>query len=327
MARERLITRPVITKPELHFGAGMTSTAEETARQARWMEELGYEYFSAGEHYMRGSPPSPTHASLPLLGVAAGATERIRLLSAIVLIPFYHPTVLAKLTATLDIASGGRLTLGVGVGGEYPVEFQAAGLNVKHRGRQTNECLEVLRRLWLGESVTYHGRHFQLDDVAINPAPTQRPHPPVWVSGRRDAAMLRAARLGDGWMPYFYSPERYRDSVEKITGFAAQSGRDLSKFQWAYFPYISIYPTVDEAATVAAEFLGGRYLHTGDFMEIVHSYCLLGPVEKCVQRLQEYIDAGARHIIFSICCPREDRARHIEAIAKELIPQFGPAGL
>ena len=66
---------------------------------------------------------------------------------------------------------------------------------------------------------------------------------------------------------------------------------------------------VEEAATIAAEFLGGRYLHTGDFMDIVHSYCLLGPVEKCVQRLREYIDAGARHIIFSICCPREDRSR------------------
>ena len=186
MARER-----TNTTPDLHFGAGMTSSAEETARQAKWLEELGYEYFSAGEHYMRGTPPSPTHASLPLLAVAAGATERIRLLSAIVLIPFYHPTVLAKLTATLDIASGGRLTLGVGVGGEYPVEFQAAGLKVRNRGRQTNECLEVLRRLWLGETVTYQGRHFQFEDVAINPRPTQRPHPPVWVSGRRDAAIAK----------------------------------------------------------------------------------------------------------------------------------------
>ncbi|MCH8225285.1 MAG: LLM class flavin-dependent oxidoreductase, partial [Chloroflexi bacterium] len=148
-----------------------------------------------------------------------------------------------------------------------------------------------------------------------------------WVSGRRDAAMLRAARLGDGWMPYFYSPERYRDSVDKINGFAAQDGRDLSEFQWAYFPYISIYPTVEEAAKVAAESLGGQYLHSGDFMDIVHSYCLLGPVDACIQRLQEYIDAGARHIIFSVCCPKEDRARHIETIAKELIPHFSPVKL
>ena len=102
---------------KLHFGAGMALGAAETAREARWMEELGFEYLAAGEHYMRGNPPGPTHASLPLLGVAAGATDNIRVLSSILLTPFYHPTVLAKLTNTLDIASGGRLTLGVGVGG------------------------------------------------------------------------------------------------------------------------------------------------------------------------------------------------------------------
>ena len=200
---------------KLYFGAGMVAGAEETARQARWIEELGFDYVAAGEHYMRGSPPGPTHAALPLLSVAAGATKRIRVLSAILLTPFYHPTVLAKLTTTLDIASGGRLTLGVGVGGEYPVEFEAAGLKVSQRGRRTNECLEVLRRLWTEEQVTYDGRHFRLKDVTIVPRPTQLPHPPVWVSGRRDPAMLRAARYGDGWMPYFYDPERYRDSVAK----------------------------------------------------------------------------------------------------------------
>ena len=112
--------------PDLHFGAALAMGAEDTARQARWMEELGYEYFSVGEHYMRGDPPSPTHASLPLLGVAAGATEKIRLLSSILLAPFYQPLVLARLTASLDIASGGRFILGVGVGGEYPEEFEAA---------------------------------------------------------------------------------------------------------------------------------------------------------------------------------------------------------
>ncbi len=134
--------------------------------------------------------------------------------------------------------------------------------------------------------------------------------------------MLRAARLGDGWMPYFYSPERYRDSVAKITMFAGEIDRDLSGFQWAYFPYITIYPSVEEAATTAAEFLGGRYLHTGDFINIVHDYCLLGPVERCIDRLQEYVDAGARHVIFSICCRSEDRVRHIEAIAEQIIPHF-----
>ena len=294
----------------------------ETVRQARWMEDLGYEYFSVGEHFMRGDPPGPTHAALPVLAVAAGATDQMRVLSSIILTPFYHPLVLARTTATLDAASGGRLTLGVGVGGEFPVEFEAAGLRVNQRGRRTDECLEVMRKLWTGEKVTFSGRHFQLTDAMINPLPVQKPNPPVWVSGRRDAAMARAAKFGDGWMPYFYDAPRYRDSVGKIKGFAAEAGRDISGFQWAHFPYIAIYPTEQQAAEVAAEQLGGRYLYGGEFLDIVRKYCLLGTVENCIEQLQEYIDAGARHIIFSISCPREDRERHLETIAKELIPHF-----
>ena len=307
---------------DLHFGAGLALDVGETVRQARWMENLGYEYFSVGEHFMRGDPPGPTHAALPVLAVAAGATDQMRVLSSIILTPFYHPLVLARTTATLDAASGGRLTLGVGVGGEFPVEFEAAGLRVNQRGRRTDECLEVMRKLWTGEKVTFSGRHFQLTDAMINPAPVQKPNPPVWVSGRRDAAMARAAKFGDGWMPYFYDAPRYRDSVGKIKGFAAEAGRDISGFQWAHFPYIAIYPTEQQAAEVAAEQLGGRYLYGGEFLDIVRKYCLLGTVENCIEQLQEYIDAGARHIIFSISCPREDRERHLETIAKELIPHF-----
>lgn len=307
---------------DLHFGAGLALGVGETVRQARWMEDLGYEYFSAGEHFMRGDPPGPTHAALPVLAVAAGATDQMRVLSSIILTPFYHPLVLARTTATLDAASGGRLTLGVGVGGEFPVEFEAAGLRVNQRGRRTDECLEVMRKLWTGEKVTFSGRHFQLTDAMINPAPVQKPNPPVWVSGRRDAAMARAAKFGDGWMPYFYDAPRYRDSVGKIKGFAAEADRDISGFQWAHFPYIAIYPTEQQAAEVAAEQLGGRYLYGGEFLDIVRKYCLLGTVENCIEQLQEYIDAGARHIIFSISCPWEDRERHLETIAKELIPHF-----
>jgi alkanesulfonate monooxygenase SsuD/methylene tetrahydromethanopterin reductase-like flavin-dependent oxidoreductase (luciferase family) len=198
------------------------------------------------------------------------------------------------------------------------MEFEAAGLNVRQRGSRTDESLDVLRRLWTGMPVTHSGRHFSIEDVTLSPRPTQQPHPPIWVAGRRDAAMRRAARYGDGWYPYFYSPERYRDSVEKITGFAAESGRDLASFQWAVMPYVSIYPTVEEAARVAVRSASGQY--QGDFERIVHDYWVLGPVERCIDRLVEYVDAGARHILFSISCPNDDYLRHLETISKEIIP-------
>ena len=134
--------------------------------------------------------------------------------------------------------------------------------------------------------------------------------------------MRRAVKFGDGWLPYFYSPERYSDSVIKIQDIAKNEKRDMSSFQWGFFPYISIYPSVDEAARVAADALGGRYLYDGNFADIVRNYCLLGPVQNCIDRLQEFIDVGARYIIFSVACPMEDRARHLETIAKEIIPHF-----
>ena len=308
--------------PDLHFGAVLGLGIEETAAEARWLEELGYEYVGSGEHFMRGNPPSPSSAALPVLAVAAGATSRIRLVSSVLLIPFYHPTLLAKLTSSLDIASGGRLTLGVGVGGEFPVEFQAAGISVRQRGGRADECLEALKRLWTRDQVDNRGRYYAFNDVTIAPRPTQQPHPPVWVAGRRDAAMRRAVRYGDGWLPYLYSPERYRDSVEKICAYAEEEHRGLSGFQWASFQFIDIQDTKDEAAQVAAQSLGMRYRYSGDFMDIVGSYCVLGPLKECILRLEEYVDAGVRHFLFNWACPPEDRARHIETVAREIIPYF-----
>jgi|TARA_Y100000817_G_scaffold49190_1_gene35109 alkanesulfonate monooxygenase SsuD/methylene tetrahydromethanopterin reductase-like flavin-dependent oxidoreductase (luciferase family) len=309
---------------KIEFGMSLSGGPEDIIQEAKRVEDLGFEYLSGGEHFMRGSPPSSTNSILTALSVAAGATEKIRLLSAILLLPFYNPLLLAKFTTTLDIASKGRLTLGIGVGGEFPVEFEAAGINVKHRGSLSNEILEILCNLWTKESTTFSGKHFDLNNVSINPLPSQKPHPPIWVAGRRTPAMKRAVKYGTGWFPYYYSPEMYESSVKEIQEIANQENIDINDFEWGFMPFISIHDDYEEATKIAAEALGGRYLYDGDFANIVKKYCILGSPSQCIERIQQYIDSGAKKIIFNISSSSgvKDKIIQSEIIAKEIIPEI-----
>ncbi|MFL2627906.1 MAG: LLM class flavin-dependent oxidoreductase [Dehalococcoidia bacterium] len=309
---------------KIEFGMSLSGGPEDIISEAKRVENLGFDYISGGEHFMRGSPPSSTNSILTALSVAAGATEKVRLLSAILLLPFYNPLLLAKFTTTLDIASKGRLTLGIGVGGEFPVEFEAAGINVKHRGSLSNEILEILRDLWTKENTTFKGKHFNIQDVSINPLPSQKPHPPIWVAGRRTPAMKRAVKYGTGWFPYYYSPEMYESSVKEIHQIANQEKIDVSDFEWGFMPFISIHNDYEQATKIAAEALGGRYLYDGDFANIVKKYCILGSTEQCINKIQQYIDAGAKKIIFNISSTSgvKDKINQSEIIAKEIIPEI-----
>ncbi len=191
---------------------------------------------------------------------------------------------------------------------------------VKERGVRTDESLALVKRLWTEQHVHHNGRFYRLDDVTLYPPPVQRPHPPIWVSGRRDGAMRRAARFGDGWLPYFYSPAQYRESVTRIKAVAEEVGRDLARFQWAHFAFICIADTREEAARIAAERLGGRYSSRAEMLSIVGSYCILGPVPECVRQVEAYIDAGARHIIFGWYGRPDEIPRQMETVAREIIP-------
>jgi alkanesulfonate monooxygenase SsuD/methylene tetrahydromethanopterin reductase-like flavin-dependent oxidoreductase (luciferase family) len=168
-------------------------------------------------------------------------TERVRVGTAILLLPLYHPVLVGKQLADLDAWSGARLTVGIGVGGEFPQEFGALGVPVAERGARTDEAMQVLRALWSGEPVTHHGRFFDLDAVqlhAVEPPRGGRGRaggPPLVVSGRKPPAMRRAASLGDGWMPYLVSVDAYARSVETIRAHAATIGRGLDAFEWCLY--------------------------------------------------------------------------------------------
>lgn len=286
-------------------------------------ERLPIESVWQGGHVL---PQKPTGEAITRLALMTAWTERVRVGTAILLLPLYHPVIVAKQLADLDAWSGGRLSVGVGVGGEFNHEFEAVGVPVGERGARTDEAMQVLRSLWGGGRVTHHGRFFDLDDVELLPVvpPGDRPArqaggPPLLVSGRKEAAMRRAARLGDGWMPYLMSPSAYARSVETIQAEAQAAGRGLAGFEWALYLYCSVRRDGDRARNDVATFLGGAYGDKPGAM--LDRIAPAGTPEEVAVRLQEYVDAGVRHFIISPAAP-EETLEVVTLAAEEVLPRL-----
>lgn len=298
----------------LEFGIGLhrMDTIADLAREA---EDLGYDYVGTGEHVSFNVPVSN---SMIALSVAAGATTRIKLINTIALVPLYPAALLAKMGAALDVASGGRFNFGVGVGGEFPAEFEACGVPVTERGARTNEALEVIRRLWTEERVTFSGRFNTLNGVSIAPQPLQKPHPPIWVSGRQEAAMKRVARYGDGWMPYMYTPEKLAESIETIARFRAETDRAADPVTAGQFLFFCVHADRDEAHRQAIARLSKQYAQ--DFSKLVGKYALAGNPDDCIARLQEYAAAGATTFFLNSSCDNDYIEENQRLLADEVLP-------
>jgi alkanesulfonate monooxygenase SsuD/methylene tetrahydromethanopterin reductase-like flavin-dependent oxidoreductase (luciferase family) len=292
----------------------------------RAVEELPVDSVWQGGHLL---PPSASGEAITRLALMTAWTERVNVGTAVLLLPLYHPVVVAKQLADLDARSGGRLRVGVGVGGEFPKEFEAVGVPLSERGARTDESIGVMRLLWGGGPVSHHGRFFEFDDVelrAVRPPgladgdPAGQPGgPPIIVSGRRAPAMRRAARLGDGWMPYLTSPGAYARSVQVIRDEARAAGRDLLGFEWMLYLYTSIRHDGNRARADAATFLQGAYGRLEP--EKLQRIAPAGTPEEVAQRVQEYVDAGVRHVVISPAAP-SDTLEVVRLAAEEVLPRL-----
>ena len=298
------------------FGAAAIPEPERAWLEA--VEQLPIESVWQGGHVL---PNHATGEAITRLALMTAWTERVRVGSAILLLPLYHPVLVGKQLADLDARSGGRLSVGVGVGGEFPHEFEALGVATSERGARTDEAIEVLRALWSGAPVTHHGKFFDLEGVELRAVgdAMQPGGPPIIVSGRKEPAMRRAARLGDGWMPYLMSAEAYARSVETIRTEAAAFGRDLTDFEWTVYLYCSVRRDGNRARDDVAAFLGRGY---GDKpREMLDRIAPSGTPDEVAARVQEYVDAGARHIIISPAAP-EDTLEVVQLAAEEVLPRL-----
>jgi probable F420-dependent oxidoreductase len=168
----------------------------ETFELARIAEESGFDTATIGHHhFMAGNLADP----LTVLAAVAARTDRLRVGTGIFQLPVHNPVRVAEQVATVDQVSGGRVSLGVGTGW-WPLEYEVQGSNYRQRGARMEEALRILRLVWTEESVSFDGRFWSFPELTVHPRPVQRPHPPIWVAGVADAAVERAARLGDAWL-------------------------------------------------------------------------------------------------------------------------------
>ena len=298
----------------------------DVAEFARRAEDLGFDRVAVGEHVMDGKPPRPTLMGIPAMAAAAGATSRLRVLTGIVIAPLYHPVMLAKLASSLDQISGGRLDFGIGISGQRDTraEFDALEIPVNTRGRRTDEMLQAMKRLWTEDGVSHHGRIFNFEDVTLLPRPAQQPYPPVWVAGRSDAAIRRAAVAGDGWYPYLFTLNRIRRANISVREMAEQSRRDLSGFHWGLNQPTAIDDNPDKALAAAVAHIGQRYVTPErSAADIARALCVTGNAEDCIGAIQERVDAGVRDFIFGFLAGEAaDYFRQMELFSNRVLTHF-----
>ncbi len=181
------------------------------------------------------NPQEPLLEPLAVLSFVAGCTKTIRLGTAVLVLPHRHAVVTAKTVATLDVLSGGRVIVGVGVGW-MEEEFRVLNAPFAERGPLSDESVAVMKELWTSEEPCFAGRHYHFSDLRCEPRPVQKPHPPIWVGGHTGPALRRVVEYGDGWAAVVFSPQEFAERRERLQERAAKAGRPLSSITLCVSP-------------------------------------------------------------------------------------------
>ncbi len=252
---------------------------------------------------------------MTLLSCAAAVTSRIRLGTSVLLFVLRNPVLMAKTASTLDRLSGGRLILGLSLGGRDH-EFGPLGVSVKTRVSKLTEGLTVMRKLWSEENVTFHGRHYHMDGVNMEPKPVQQPSIPIIMGGRADAVLKRSAELADGWVAGGQGgPEEFSLAWQQVRTYARAAGKDPETLDSGKLMYITVGDDVEWCKERLREFTHAYYGPRYD----VDTNCVYGPPDQCAAKIQGFIDAGAKTVILGPTWPDVDQ---ISRISQEVVPRL-----
>src|SRR5258708_3344065 len=219
-----------VTFPQTEIGADPLFIRD----YAQAVEGLGYQHLVIFDHVLGADPPHRPgwrgytqkdmfHEPFVLFGYLAALTH-LELVTAVIILPQRQTALVAKQATEVDILTGGKLRLGVGIGWN-PVEYEALGMNFHTRGRAIEEQIEVLRLLWSQPIVSYHGQFHTITEAGLNPLPARRSIP-IWTGGRADVLLQRTARMADGWFPQGQPDEQMRQAVERLRRYISEAGRD-----------------------------------------------------------------------------------------------------
>jgi len=250
-----------------------------------------------------------------LLTWAAACTERLRLAPAVLLTALRSPVHLAKTLSSLDHLSGGRLTVGVGLGGN-PKIYPAFGLLAARRAARFAEGLRLMKRLWTEERVTFDGEFFKLQNASMQPKPLQKPHPPLWFGGHHPNALKRAVELGDGFIGAgSLSTAGFLEEVALLRRLLKDAGRDPASLPLGKRVYIAVDEDRARAGRRLAEWFGAFYGKP----ELATEVCVWGGPEECVDRLEEIVAAGVGFLMLN---PVFDEMEHLELFASRIAPKL-----
>jgi alkanesulfonate monooxygenase SsuD/methylene tetrahydromethanopterin reductase-like flavin-dependent oxidoreductase (luciferase family) len=263
----------------------------------------------------------PRHEPLTLLAAVAARTRRVAVGTAVLLPALRNPVVLAHVVGTLDRVAEGRTILGVGIAADAPAirkEFAAVGVPWDRRVGRFLETLEICRALWTRDGVSFGGKHFTLQDVTVEPKPHRRGGPPIWIGGSGPTALREAARW-DAWFPTGPSVEFFEAEFPKIQAAARAAGRASDAV--AGGAYLTLALDADRAA--AEQRLHGfleTYYAAPAKAILARQATYAGPIEGCVEWLQRWIRAGARHLLFRFA--GGDQLAQVDETAKKLLPRL-----
>jgi probable F420-dependent oxidoreductase len=252
---------------------------------------------------------------LVALAAAAGATRKIKLGTSVLLLPYRRPVLLAKTLATIDFIAQGRLTLGVGIGNRES-DYDAVEVPFERRGARGLECIQLMRRLWQEDSVSFKGNFFRAQNVSLGPKPPGGRSIPIWMGGSAESVLKRVALHADG---YFCSTSALADFAaiwDKIASYAKAGGRDPNGIEKAGLNFLAIDDDKGRAVHACETYFQRSY---GKAPSNIESHMIVGPAEACIEKIETIFKLGIRTLVLGLIVPD---LKQLDALAEQTLPRL-----